>query len=62
MVGSNSGNILLILGLCAVITPLTISALALKCDASVMLAWSVMFCVMAYCLLPCYLPYLHLLL
>lgn len=48
VVGSNIGNILLILGLCAVITPLTISALALKRDASVMLVSSVIFCVLAY--------------
>ncbi|WP_372862133.1 calcium/sodium antiporter [Pseudoalteromonas sp.] len=48
VVGSNIGNILLILGLCALITPLTISALALKRDASVMLASSVIFCVLAF--------------
>ncbi|KPH65552.1 sodium:calcium antiporter [Pseudoalteromonas porphyrae] len=48
VVGSNIGNILLILGLCAVITPLTISALALKRDASVMLASSVIFSVLAF--------------
>lgn len=48
VVGSNIGNILLILGLCALITPLTISALALKRDASVMLASSVIFCILAF--------------
>jgi len=48
VVGSNIGNILLILGLCAVITPLTISALALKRDASVMLSSSVIFSVLAF--------------
>ena len=48
VVGSNIGNILLILGLCAVITPLTISPLALKRDASVMLASTFIFLWLAY--------------
>lgn len=47
VVGSNIGNILLILGLCAVITPLTISPLGLKRDASVMLLSSVIFSLLA---------------
>ena len=37
VVGSNAGNILLILGLCALITPLTVTPLALRRDGWVML-------------------------
>ncbi|SFD54792.1 cation:H+ antiporter [Thiohalospira halophila DSM 15071] len=37
VVGSNAGNILLILGLCAVITPLTVTPLALRRDGWAML-------------------------
>ena len=48
VVGSNIGNILLILGMCAVITPLTISPLALKRDATVMLLSSFIFILLTF--------------
>jgi cation:H+ antiporter len=43
VVGSNIANILLILGICAVITPLVISPLSLSRDALVVMASS--FCI-----------------
>jgi cation:H+ antiporter len=47
VVGSNVANILLILGLCAVITPLTVSALALRRDAVTVIAASLLFIFLA---------------
>lgn len=47
VVGSNIANILLILGLCAVITPLAVSALALRRDALTVIAASLLFIVLA---------------
>lgn len=43
VVGSNIGNILLILGVCALITPMEVSPLALRRDASVGVAASILF-------------------
>ncbi|MFU8895881.1 MAG: calcium/sodium antiporter [Gammaproteobacteria bacterium] len=43
VVGSNIGNILLILGLCALITPLAVRPLALRRDAVTVVAASVLF-------------------
>jgi cation:H+ antiporter len=47
VVGSNIANILLILGLCAVITPLAVTSLALRRDAVTMIAASLLFIVLA---------------
>jgi len=47
VVGSNIGNILLILGLCALITPLKVRPLALKRDAVTVVAASFLFLVLA---------------
>lgn len=47
VVGSNIANILLILGLCAVITPLAVSALVLRRDAVTVIAASLLFIVLA---------------
>lgn len=47
VVGSNIGNILLILGLCALITPLTVRSLALRRDAVTVVASSLLFLVLA---------------
>ena len=47
VVGSNIANILLILGLCAVISPLTVTAVALRRDAVMVVAASVLFIVLA---------------
>jgi cation:H+ antiporter len=47
VVGSNIANILLILGLCAVITPLAVSALALRRDAVTVIAASLLFIFLA---------------
>lgn len=46
VVGSNIGNILLILGICAVITPLTVRPLVLRRDAVTVVAASVLFLVL----------------
>ena len=46
VVGSNIGNILLILGICALITPLAVKPLALQRDAVVVVAASVLFLVL----------------
>ncbi len=46
VVGSNIANILLILGVCAVITPLAVSPLALRRDALTVVAASVLFLVL----------------
>lgn len=46
VVGSNIGNILLILGVCAVISPLAVKPLALRRDASTVVAASVLFVVL----------------
>ena len=46
VVGSNIGNILLILGICALITPLTVKPLALRRDAIVVVASSLLFIVL----------------
>jgi cation:H+ antiporter len=46
VVGSNIGNILLILGVCAVITPLTVKPLALRRDAVIGVAGSILFVVL----------------
>ena len=43
VVGSNIGNILLILGICALITPLAVKPLALRRDAATVVAASVLF-------------------
>lgn len=43
IVGSNIGNILLILGLCALITPMTVKPLALRRDGLVVVAATLMF-------------------
>src|SRR5690554_123453 len=48
VVGSNIGNILLILGLCAVITPLTVTALSLRRDALSVIAASLLFMMLTY--------------
>lgn len=47
VVGSNIANILLILGLCSVITPLAVSALALRRDAVTVIAASLLFILLA---------------
>ncbi|WP_309044323.1 calcium/sodium antiporter [Marinobacter sediminicola] len=46
IVGSNIGNILLILGVCALITPLVVKPLALRRDAVTVVAASVLFLVL----------------
>ena len=46
VVGSNIGNILLILGLCAVITPLAVKPLVLRRDAVTVVAASVLFLIL----------------
>ena len=46
VVGSNIGNILLILGICAVITPLAVKPLVLRRDAATVVAASILFMVM----------------
>lgn len=46
VVGSNIANILLILGVCAVITPLAVSPLALRRDALTVVAASVLFLIL----------------
>lgn len=48
IVGSNIANILLILGLCAVITPLAVTPSALRRDAVVVIAASSLFVVLAW--------------
>lgn len=47
VVGSNIGNILLILGICALITPLAVKPLALRRDASMVIAASILFVILA---------------
>ena len=47
VVGSNIGNILLILGLCALITPLAVKPLVLRRDASMVIAASILFVILA---------------
>jgi cation:H+ antiporter len=47
VVGSNISNILLILGLCAAITPLAVKPMALRRDAMVMLSATLLFLVLA---------------
>ena len=47
VVGSNIANILLILGICAAITPLVISPLSLRRDALVVMASSFLFILLA---------------
>jgi cation:H+ antiporter len=47
VVGSNIANILLILGICAVITPLAVSKLALRRDAITLVAASLLFILLA---------------
>tara|TARA_R110000868_G_scaffold179802_7_gene420236 strand:- start:9319 stop:10287 length:969 start_codon:yes stop_codon:yes gene_type:complete len=46
VVGSNIGNILLVLGLCAVITPLAVKPLVLRRDAATVVAASILFLVL----------------
>ncbi len=46
VVGSNIGNILLVLGVCALITPLAVKPLALRRDATTVVAASVLFLVL----------------
>ena len=46
VVGSNIGNILLILGVCALITPLTVRPMALRRDAVTVVAASILFIVL----------------
>ena len=46
VVGSNIGNILLILGICALITPLAVKPLALRRDAVTVVAASMLFLVL----------------
>ncbi|MEX1146799.1 MAG: calcium/sodium antiporter, partial [Sphingomonadales bacterium] len=48
VVGSNIGNILLILGICAIITPMTIHPRGLLRDGTVMVGASVLFVVLAW--------------
>ena len=48
VVGSNIGNVLLILGLCALITPLRVRPLALSRDAVAVVAASVLFVVLVW--------------
>jgi cation:H+ antiporter len=47
VVGSNIGNILLILGICALITPLAVKPLVLRRDAVTVVAASILFLVLA---------------
>lgn len=47
VIGSNIANILLILGVCALITPLAVSPLSLRRDAVVVIAASLLFIVLA---------------
>ncbi len=47
VVGSNIGNVFLILGICALITPLSVRPLALRRDMVVVIAASVLFLVLA---------------
>ncbi len=47
VIGSNIANILLILGLCAMITPLTVTLVALRRDAVMVIAASLLFIVLA---------------
>jgi cation:H+ antiporter len=47
VVGSNIANILLILGLCAVISPLAVTSVALRRDSAMVVAASVLFIVLA---------------
>jgi cation:H+ antiporter len=47
VVGSNIGNILLVLGLCAVITPLAVKPLVLRRDAVTVVAASLLFLMLA---------------
>jgi len=46
VVGSNIGNIMLILGICALITPLTVRPLALRRDAVTVVAASILFLIL----------------
>ena len=46
VVGSNIGNVLLILGICAVITPLAVKPLVLRRDAATVVAASILFVVL----------------
>jgi cation:H+ antiporter len=46
VVGSNIGNILLVLGICAVISPLTVKPLVLRRDAATVVAASLLFLVL----------------
>ena len=46
VVGSNISNILLILGICAVITPLAVKPLVLKRDAATVVAASILFVIL----------------
>jgi cation:H+ antiporter len=46
VVGSNIGNVLLILGVCALITPLTVQPMALRRDAVTVVAASILFIVL----------------
>lgn len=48
IVGSNIGNVLLILGLCALITPMTVQPLALKRDGLVVVVASVLFLLLSF--------------
>lgn len=48
VVGSNIANILLILGLCALITPMAVSAISLRRDAIVVVAAGVAFLLLSY--------------
>lgn len=48
IVGSNIGNILLILGLCAIICPMTVQPQALRRDGVVMVAASLLFIGLAW--------------
>jgi cation:H+ antiporter len=46
VVGSNIGNILLVLGICAVITPLAVKPLVLRRDAATVVAASILFVIL----------------
>jgi cation:H+ antiporter len=48
VVGSNIGNILLILGICALITPLAVKPLALRRDAATVVAASLLFLMLVW--------------
>ncbi|KAA3638701.1 MAG: sodium:calcium antiporter [Proteobacteria bacterium] len=48
VVGSNIGNVLLVLGLCAVITPLTVTPLSLRRDALSVIAVSLLFIMLTH--------------